>query len=93
MTIRDKTGYDCLNSNPIEFAKELSIPSLFLVAEKDSVALPKKVYKMFNLYGSDKKKLHIMKSREHADERTDDDYIVGVNYLNALYELSQIEQS
>ena len=93
MTIRDKTGYDSLNSNPMEFAKELSIPSLFLVAEKDNVALPKKVFKMFDLYGSDKKKLHIMKSREHADERTDDDYIVGVNYLNALYELSQIEQS
>lgn len=71
MTIRDKTGYDALNSNPMEFSKELSVPALFLVAENDNVALPKKVHKMFDKYGSGKKKLHIMKGREHADDRRD----------------------
>lgn len=69
MTIHTQTGYDVLSSSPIDFAKKLTIPVIFLVAEKDEISPPKKVQKMFDIYGSEKKKYHLMLGREHADSR------------------------
>jgi hypothetical protein len=42
---------------------------------------------MFNKYGSEKKKLHIMKGREHSDSREDEDYEIASKYLRHLYYL------
>jgi hypothetical protein len=43
MTINDKTGYDALGSSPIDFAKQVIIPAIFLVAEFDKISPPEKV--------------------------------------------------
>ena len=87
MTIHDKTGYDALSSSPIDFAKNVTIPGIFLVAEFDKISPTDKVQKMFNKYGSDKKKLHIMKGREHADSREQEDYLIASKYLRHLLQL------
>ena len=60
MTIHDKTGYDALSSSPVDFANKIHVPAIFLVAEMDNVAPPKKTKAMFDKYASEKKKLHMM---------------------------------
>jgi hypothetical protein len=85
LTIQENTGYDALSSSPEEFVKKVFVPAIFMVAEKDHISPPEKVQTLFNDYGSDKKKLHVMKGREHSDTRLEDDLSVGCHYLKKLY--------
>lgn len=92
MSIHENTGYDALSSSPIDFAKKIKTPAIFLVAEKDNVSPPEKVQKMFNKYGSEKKKLHLMMGREHADCRLDEDLDAAIKYLRHLYQIYTLDQ-
>ena len=92
MTIHEKTGYDALSSSPIDFAGKLNIPAMFMAAEKDTISPPEKVKKMFDKYGSDKKKYHVMQGREHADARLDEDHITASKYLKHLYAVHRVSE-
>ena len=85
MTIHDKTGYDALSSSPKDFAKKLQVPAIFLTAEKDNVSPSTKVQKMFNKYGSGKKKFHLMQGRDHADGRQEEELSIASGYLKQIY--------
>ena len=66
--IEKKVQFDILKLKPIEFARECSVPCVFIIGAEDRLVYPKRVQQIFDAYLGKQKTL-LTSSGDHSSER------------------------